>query len=64
MTSYSIKGPWAGEVAIVLRPRGGDWLPDEIEALKDEGFEVIVSLLTGQKEWVASLFTQPERSVD
>jgi len=58
MTSYSIKGPWAGELAIILRPRGGDWLPDEIEALKDEGFEVIVSLLTEPE--IEELDLQPE----
>ena len=49
MTSYSIKGSWAGELAIVPRPRGGDWLPDEVEALKHEGFDIIVSLLTRQE---------------
>jgi hypothetical protein len=27
---YWIEGPWAGHFAIVPRPRGGDWLEDEI----------------------------------
>ena len=46
MTSYPIEGPWQGELAIVPRPRGGDWLDDEIHALKDGHFDVLVSLLT------------------
>lgn len=46
MTSYKIEGPWPGELAIVPRPRGGDWLEDEINSLKDEQFDVLVSLLT------------------
>ena len=46
MTAYKIEGPWSGKLAIVPRPRGGDWLADEARAWKDEGFDVIVSLLT------------------
>ena len=46
MTSYQIEGPWPGQLAIVPRPRGGDWLTDELRSLKDEGFDVLVSLLT------------------
>jgi protein-tyrosine phosphatase len=46
MTSYQIEGTWPGELAIVPRPRGGDWLEDEIRALKNEQFDVLVSLLT------------------
>ena len=43
---YKIKGPWSGELAIIPRPRGGDWLEDEISRLRDGGLEVVVSLLT------------------
>jgi len=46
MTNYLIEGPWAGQLAIVPRPRGGDWLDDEMRALKDAGFDLVVSLLT------------------
>lgn len=49
MKSYPIKGPWPGELAIIPRPRGGDWLDDEVRALKDEGFEIVVSLLTQEE---------------
>jgi len=46
MTSYQIEGPWPGRLAIVPRPRGGDWLADEVRAWKEAGFDIIVSLLT------------------
>ena len=46
MTSYLIQGPWPGKLAIIPRPRGGDWLEDEIRALEEEGFKSVVSLLT------------------
>jgi len=46
MTNYLIKGPWPGRLAIVPRPRGGDWLEDEVHAWKEMGFDVVVSLLT------------------
>jgi protein-tyrosine phosphatase len=33
-------------VAISARPRGGDWLEDEIEGWRKEGIDIVVSLLT------------------
>ena len=49
MISYPISGPWPGKLAIVPRPRGGDWLDDELSALRQEGFDIIVSLLTKEE---------------
>jgi predicted protein tyrosine phosphatase len=49
MISYFISGPWPGKLAIVPRPRGGDWLDDELRAIKQEGFDIIVSLLTKEE---------------
>jgi hypothetical protein len=43
---YWIPGPWAGKLAILGRPRGGDWLVDEVEGWRDAGVEVVVSLLS------------------
>lgn len=43
---YQIEGPWPGQLAIVPRPRGGDWLEDEVRAWQRAGLDVIVSLLT------------------
>lgn len=41
-----IDGPWPDRVAISARPRGGDWLADEIRSWRAAGVDVIVSLLT------------------
>ena len=43
---YWIPGPWRGNIAILLRPRGGDWLEDDIASWWAHDFDVIVSLLT------------------
>ena len=43
---YWIEGPWPGRLAIVPRPRGGDWLEDEVQAWQDAGLDQVVSFLT------------------
>jgi protein-tyrosine phosphatase len=43
---YWIEGPWPGKLGILARPRGADWLPDEIAGWKETGVHVVVSLLT------------------
>lgn len=43
---YWINGPWPGKLAILARPRGADWLEDEIAGWKNAGVDVVVSLLT------------------
>ena len=43
---YWIEGPWRGKLAILARPRGDDWLEDEVEGWKRAGLDVVVSLLT------------------
>jgi protein-tyrosine phosphatase len=47
MTSklFWIPGPWKGKLVIVPRPRGGDWLPDEIAGWQRAGISVVISLL-------------------
>ena len=46
---YWIPGPWAGKLAILGRPRGGDWLSDEVDGWRDAGIEVVVSLLSADE---------------
>jgi protein-tyrosine phosphatase len=43
---YRIEGPWSGRLAITPRPRGGDWLDDEVQLWRQAGLEIVVSLLT------------------
>ena len=45
-----VEGPWKGKLAIAARPRGGDWLGDEIEAWRRLGIATVVSLLTPEEE--------------
>lgn len=42
---FWIEGPWPGRLAIMPRPRGGDWLEDEIRAWQTAGVKTIVSAL-------------------
>jgi protein-tyrosine phosphatase len=46
---YWIEGPWPGRVAIVARPRGGEWLADEIHQWRQAGLNGVVSLLTSSE---------------
>lgn len=39
-----------GRLGILPRPRGGDWLDDEVQALRDAGVDVLVSLLTAEEK--------------
>ena len=48
-TVYWIEGPWRSRLAIVPRPRGGDWLEDEVRAWRAAGIDVIVSLLQDEE---------------
>lgn len=43
---YWVEGSWPGRLAISPRPRGGEWLEDEIRAWSQSGIDVVVSLLT------------------
>jgi protein-tyrosine phosphatase len=42
---YWIVGPWRGRLAIATRPRGGDWLANEVTGWRRAGIDVVVSLL-------------------
>src|SRR5262249_28418416 len=43
---YWVDGPWVGHLAIAPRPRGGDWLDDELTSWRRAGINTVVSLLT------------------
>src|SRR6185295_405482 len=38
--------PWPGRLGILPRPRGGDWLADEVRSWRAAGVDVVASLLT------------------
>lgn len=49
-TLYWVDGPWRGRLALAARPRGGDWLGDEMSAWHHSGIGTVVSLLTPSEE--------------
>lgn len=50
---YWVRCDTPGRLAIMPRPRGGEWLEDDLQSLRSEGVDVVVSLL--QPEEVAEL---------
>src|SRR5262245_62682593 len=58
---FWVPGPWPGRLAIMPRPRGGDWLEDEIKAWRRARVDVVVSLLTSDE--VADLDLADERKL-
>jgi protein-tyrosine phosphatase len=46
---YWVNGPWPGKLAIAARPRGGDWLGDELQAWHRAGVSVVISALTADE---------------
>jgi protein-tyrosine phosphatase len=59
---YWIEGPWRGRLAIMPRPRGGDWLEDEIASWRRMGIGVIVSALTEEETGELDLTREKELS--
>jgi hypothetical protein len=53
-----IETPAAGRLAIMARPRAGDWLDDEVSGWRMEGIDIVVSLL--EPEEVSELGLQRE----
>jgi protein-tyrosine phosphatase len=57
---YWVPGPWPGRLGIVPRPRGGDWLADEVRSWRAAGLDVVTSLLTPEE--AAELELQDEEA--
>lgn len=45
-----VEGPWPGKLALAARPRGGEWLADEITSWHNAGVDTAFSLLTAEEE--------------
>src|SRR5262245_38349161 len=61
---YPIQGPWPGELLIVARPRGDDWLSDEVRAWRAAGVDVVVSLLTRSENSELGLTREGEEVIE
>jgi protein-tyrosine phosphatase len=57
---YWIEGVGRGRLGVMPRPRGGDWLEDEIRSLKSSGVDVVASLL--EREEIEELDVAGEES--
>lgn len=55
---YWINGPWPGKLAILARPRGADWLEDEVAGWKEAGVDVVVSVLTREEDYELGLLDE------
>jgi protein-tyrosine phosphatase len=47
---YWVDGPWPGKLALASRPRGGDWLDEEMAGWRRAGIDTLLSLLTPEEE--------------
>ena len=45
-----VNGPWPGRLALSARPRGGEWLPEELANWRQAGIQSVLSLLTSSEE--------------
>jgi protein-tyrosine phosphatase len=45
-----VDGPWPGKLALSARPRGEDWLEDEIKSWRQAGVDTVLSLLESAEE--------------
>jgi protein-tyrosine phosphatase len=46
---FWIEGKWPGRLAVSPRPRGGDWLEDEMKFWQRSGISLVVSLLEAKE---------------
>jgi protein-tyrosine phosphatase len=60
-TIYTIEVSGKAKLGVMARPRGGDWLDDDISSVAEQGFDVVVSLL--EDEEAADLELGGEESV-
>ena len=47
---FSVAGIGDSRIGVMPRPRGGDWLGGDLRSAREQGFSVIVSLLTDDEQ--------------
>jgi protein-tyrosine phosphatase len=57
-----LEGPWPGKLALAARPRGGDWLAEDIAGWKRAGVDAVLSLLTIEEEQDLELLGEAKKS--
>jgi len=61
-TLFTIPRPGPGQLATMARPRGGDWLTDELSSLRRAGVDVLVCALTDPELLELGLTDEPAAS--
>ena len=46
MELFPVDGPWTGRLAVCLRPRSGWFLDDDVRALRENGYDALVTAIT------------------
>src|SRR4051794_40037756 len=62
-TLFTIDLPGPGRLSTMARPRGNDWLEDEMTALKNYGVDILVCALTGPELDDLGLADEPRTAV-
>jgi protein-tyrosine phosphatase len=57
---YWIDDNYPGRLGLMARPRGGDWLDDEMRALRHAGVDLLVSLLTETEQVTLDLLDEAD----
>src|ERR1700734_1879270 len=57
---FPVEHPGPGRLSTMARPRGGDWLDDEMAALRSEGVSIVVSMLTLSEQQELELGNEEE----
>ncbi|GAA2147453.1 tyrosine protein phosphatase [Kitasatospora kazusensis] len=60
---FTVDRPGPGRLSTMARPRGGDWLEDEMTALRRHGVDVLVCALTGPELDELGLTEEPRAAV-
>jgi protein-tyrosine phosphatase len=59
-TIYWIDNSSSGRIAVLARPRGDEWLESEIQGWREDGINVVVSLLTEPENRLLGLTLEAE----
>ena len=57
---YTVDAPGPGRISTMAMPRGGDWISDEMAALRAEGVDILVSMLTAREATELVLTSEAE----
>jgi protein-tyrosine phosphatase len=61
-TLFLIEQPDAGQLSTMAKPRGGEWLSDEMTALRTAGVDILVCALTPTELHDVDLVAEPDEA--